>query len=168
MGNKNSLQISYANQAVILKAWGRLEEAMALHKKEEGIALDLGNKGQLQRSYGNQALILIQQQQLDEALELLKKKEAICLDLGLKRDLGYCYWYQGWLAGKQGDKLTEKQKLQQSLAFFAELNMPRERDKVQSALDQLNSAGPAASKVKATAKGTKKGRPTSKAGKKKR
>ena len=35
---------SYGNQALILKAWGRLEEALALHKKEEAICLELGNK----------------------------------------------------------------------------------------------------------------------------
>jgi hypothetical protein len=30
--NRDGLQTSYGNQAVILKAWGRLEEAMALLK----------------------------------------------------------------------------------------------------------------------------------------
>ena len=37
---------------------GPLEEALALHKKEEAICLELGNKDGLQTSYGNQALIL--------------------------------------------------------------------------------------------------------------
>jgi Transposase len=50
--------ISYGNQAVILQAWGRLEEALALLKKEEALCLELGNKDGLQASYGNQALIL--------------------------------------------------------------------------------------------------------------
>lgn len=31
------LQVWLGNQALILKAWGRLEEAMALHKQEEAI-----------------------------------------------------------------------------------------------------------------------------------
>ena len=44
MGNEDSLQSSYGNQALILQAWGRLEEALALHKKEEAICLELGNK----------------------------------------------------------------------------------------------------------------------------
>ncbi len=35
---------SYGNQALILQAWGRLEEALALHKQEEAICLELGNK----------------------------------------------------------------------------------------------------------------------------
>src|SRR5208337_2850416 len=34
---KDALQRSYGNQAGILQAWGRLEEALALHKKEEAI-----------------------------------------------------------------------------------------------------------------------------------
>ena len=45
----------YGNQAVILQAWGRLEEALALHKKTEALCLELGNKDGLQRTYGNQA-----------------------------------------------------------------------------------------------------------------
>jgi hypothetical protein len=43
---------------VILQAWGRLEEALALHKKQEALCLELGNKDGLQASYGNQALNL--------------------------------------------------------------------------------------------------------------
>ena len=55
---RQRLQASYANQALILQAWGRLEEAMALHKKKEALWLELGNKDGSQASYGNQALIL--------------------------------------------------------------------------------------------------------------
>jgi hypothetical protein len=51
--NKDGLQISYGNQALILQDWGRLEEAMALHKKRETLCLELGNKDGLQRSYNN-------------------------------------------------------------------------------------------------------------------
>ena len=43
---------------MILKAWGRLEEALALHKKQEAICLELGNKDGLSKSYAGQALIL--------------------------------------------------------------------------------------------------------------
>jgi hypothetical protein len=34
-GNKDGLQGNYGNQGVILQAWGRLEEAMALHKNRK-------------------------------------------------------------------------------------------------------------------------------------
>jgi hypothetical protein len=74
-------------------------------------------------------------------VELLKKQEAICLELGSKSGLGHSYWNRGLLARAQGDHATEKQKLQQALALFTELNMPRERDAVQAELDRLNSAG---------------------------
>jgi len=47
LGNKDGLQRSYGNQALILKAWGRLKDAMALLKKVESLALELGDKGQL-------------------------------------------------------------------------------------------------------------------------
>jgi hypothetical protein len=36
--------LAYGNQAVILRAWGRLEEAMALHKEQEALCLELGDK----------------------------------------------------------------------------------------------------------------------------
>ena len=86
------MQISYGNQALILADWGRLEEALELHKKQEAICLELGNKDGLGASYGNQALILKAWGRLEEAMTLHKKKEAICLELGNKSSLGYCYW----------------------------------------------------------------------------
>jgi ATPase family associated with various cellular activities (AAA) len=49
------LQRSYGHQALILEAWGRLPEALALHEKKEAICLELGNKDSLQINYGNQA-----------------------------------------------------------------------------------------------------------------
>lgn len=139
VGDKDGLQYSYGNQALILKAWRRLEEAMALHKKEEAICLQLGNKDSLQRSYGNQASILKDWGRLEEALALHKKKEAICLELGNKRGLGYGYWQWASLAKKQGDKQAERQKLEQALALFTELKMPRERDAVQAQLDKIDA-----------------------------
>jgi tetratricopeptide (TPR) repeat protein len=134
------LQRSYGNQGLILQAWGRLEEALALHKKEEATCLELGNKDSLQRSYGNQGLILQAWGRLEEALALHKKQEAICLELGNKNGLGYCYWQWGLLARQQGDQQTERQKFEQALAIFAELKMPRERDAVQADLGKTDAA----------------------------
>jgi hypothetical protein len=76
---KENLQRTYGNQALILQDWGRLEEAMALHKKKEAICLELGDKDGLQVSYGNQAEIQRAWGRLEEALALHKKKEAIAL-----------------------------------------------------------------------------------------
>jgi hypothetical protein len=36
-----------------------------------------------------------------------------------------------------GDEKTEKEKLEQVLAIFTELKMPRERDEAQAELDKL-------------------------------
>jgi len=88
LGDKDDLQRSYGNQALILRAWGRLKEAFVLRKKEEAICLELGNKDSLQHSYGNQALILKTWGRLKEAFELLKKQEALCLELGNRSSLG--------------------------------------------------------------------------------
>jgi tetratricopeptide (TPR) repeat protein len=54
---KDSLQRTYGNQALILKAWGRLEEALALHKKKEALCLELGNKASLGYCYWNWGLL---------------------------------------------------------------------------------------------------------------
>jgi tetratricopeptide (TPR) repeat protein len=91
---KGSLQRSYGNQALILKAWGRLEEAMALHKKEEALCLESGGKDGLQASYGNQALILQAWGRLEDAMALLKKQEDLSLELGNKDSLQRNYGNQ--------------------------------------------------------------------------
>jgi tetratricopeptide (TPR) repeat protein len=85
---------SYANQALILQDWSRLEEAMGLHKKAEALCLELGNKDGLQRSYGNQALILRAWGRLEEAMVLYKKQETLCLELGNKDSLQITYGNQ--------------------------------------------------------------------------
>ena len=41
------MQVWLGNQALILQAWGRLEKALALLKKQEAICLELGNKSGL-------------------------------------------------------------------------------------------------------------------------
>jgi tetratricopeptide (TPR) repeat protein len=139
LGKKDSLQISYGNQALILKAWGRLEEALALLKKQEEICIELGNKDSLAITYGNQGAILQDQGKLEEAVQLYKKKETLSLGLGKRDNLGYCYWAWGLLARAQADRKTEREKLEQALAIFTELKMPRERDEVQKELERVDS-----------------------------
>ena len=80
--NRAALQAWLGNQAVILQVWGRLEEAMALHRQKEAICRDLGDRAGLGRSLGNQALILKAWGRLEEAMALHKQEEAICRDLG--------------------------------------------------------------------------------------
>jgi tetratricopeptide (TPR) repeat protein len=134
------LQITYGNQAMILQAWGRLEEAMTLHEKEEALCLELGNKNGLQRSYCNQALILKAWGRLEEAMALLKKQEVFCLELGNRSGLAYCYSNWGLLARKQRDRKTEREKLAAALDICTELNMPRERDSVRAELEKTTAA----------------------------
>ena len=57
LGNKDGLQRSLGNQALIHRDRGELDLAVELHKEEERICRELGNKDGLQRSLGNQALI---------------------------------------------------------------------------------------------------------------
>ncbi|MGA3044957.1 MAG: TIR domain-containing protein [Bryobacteraceae bacterium] len=88
---KDSMLRSYGNQALILRDWGRLEEAMALHRKVEALCVELGDEYALQISYGNQGLILMDWGREEEAMALHKKQEALCLELGDKRGLSASY-----------------------------------------------------------------------------
>ena len=141
LGNKDSLQTTYGNQALILQDWGRLEEAFELLKKAEALCLELGNKDSLQTTYGNQALILQDWGRLEEAFALLKKREALCLELGNRNSLATCYWAWGLLAREQRDHKTEREKLAAALDIFSELNMARERDEVRVELEKTTGAG---------------------------
>ncbi len=57
LNDKDSLQISYGNQALILQDWGRLEEAMQLHKNQEAICIELGNISSLAYCYWGMASV---------------------------------------------------------------------------------------------------------------
>jgi hypothetical protein len=63
--------------AWILKAWGRLEEAMALHKKREAFCLELGNKSSLAHCYWTWGLLA--REQHDSNTE--RKKLTAALDI---------------------------------------------------------------------------------------
>jgi tetratricopeptide (TPR) repeat protein len=118
-GNRDDLQISYGNQAVILQDWGRFEDALELHKKEEVICLELGNRDGLQRSYGNQALILKAWGRLEEAMELHKKKERICLELGNRDSLQISYGNQALILQAWGrlEEAMELHKKQEAICL---------------------------------------------------
>jgi len=119
LGNKDGLQASYGNQAVVLQGWGRLEEAMTLHKKEEALCLELDKKDGLSRSYGSQALILRAWGRLEEAMALLEEQEALCLELGNRSSLTYCYANWGLLAREQRDPKTEREKMAAALDIYS-------------------------------------------------
>jgi hypothetical protein len=77
LGNKDSLQTSYGNQASILYAWGRLEEAFELHKKQEALCLELGNRSSL--AYCDWAWGLLAREQRDRNTEREKLAGALVI-----------------------------------------------------------------------------------------
>ncbi|HLJ87055.1 MAG TPA: NB-ARC domain-containing protein [Candidatus Angelobacter sp.] len=117
--NKDALQRSYGNQALILRDWGRLEEAMILHKKEEALCLELGNEDELQASYGNQAIILQLWGRLEDAMALHKKQEALSLELGNKDGLQASYGNQAIILQLWGrlEEAIALQKKQEDLCL---------------------------------------------------
>ena len=77
-----SLRVAYSHRALIFKRWGKLKEAMILHKKQEVICHQVSDLIGLSKCYSNQALILMESGELEEAMTLHKKSEAICIQLG--------------------------------------------------------------------------------------
>ena len=71
LGNKDGLQRSYGNQAVILQAWGRLEEAMALQRKQEALCIEVGNRSSLAYCYWNWGLLAREQRDRNTEREKL-------------------------------------------------------------------------------------------------
>ena len=103
---KSRLCANYGAQALILREWGRLQEAIAFHKREESIAHELGHKAGLAASYGNQALILQIWGRLDEAMSLHKQEEQIKEELGDRAGLANSYGNQALIL-KAWNRLDE-------------------------------------------------------------
>jgi hypothetical protein len=71
LGNKDGLQASYGNQALIVKAWGWLEEALELHKKKEALCIEVGNRSSLAYCYWNWGLLAREQRDRNTEREKL-------------------------------------------------------------------------------------------------
>jgi hypothetical protein len=80
------LQVSYGNQARILRAWGRLEEAMALRKKQEALCLELGNRSSLAYCYWNWGLLAREQHDRKTEREKLAASLDIFTELNMPRE----------------------------------------------------------------------------------
>ena len=100
----------FGNQALILIAWSRLDEALALLKKEESLCLELGKRDDLQRVYGSLAGIALTRGSTEDALDLYKKQEIICVELDNKDSLQRSFGGQA-LALKKSGLLKEAMSL---------------------------------------------------------
>ena len=76
-GAADDVQRSYGNQALILQAWGRLEEAMELLKKMEMICRGVGLTPYLKWCYTRQIEILEESGKKDEAEAIREKLETL-------------------------------------------------------------------------------------------
>jgi len=83
---KDALQRTYGKQALILQDWGRLEEALALHKKEEALCLELANKASLGYCYWNWGLLAREQKDRDTEREKLQSALQIFTELNMPRE----------------------------------------------------------------------------------
>ncbi len=94
--------MALGNQALVLKDWGQLDEAMVLHQKQEEICQALDDQAGLSRCYGNQAGILQAKGQLDQAMVLHQKEEKICQALDDRAGLSACYGNQALILKAKG------------------------------------------------------------------
>ena len=148
---KPALAGIYGNQAVILADWGRLEEALELHRKEEAICRELGDRLGLAMTFGNRARILLLGDRLEEALELLKEVAAIATERGDKNLLAKTYGNQAnvlyaWGRLEEALKLLKKEEtiyrevgnqdgLQSS--YYSRALILQERGRLEEALELL-------------------------------
>ena len=79
--------MALANQSLILKARGKLGEAMELLEEQERICREIGDKDSLQASFCNKALIFKAWGGYGDAMELLEEQENICREIGNKYGL---------------------------------------------------------------------------------
>ena len=84
--SKDSLQQNYGNQALILQDWGKLDEAMALHKKEEALCLELGLRSSLAYCYWSWGLLAREQENQLEEGEKLQAAYTIFDELNMQRE----------------------------------------------------------------------------------
>jgi hypothetical protein len=80
------LQASYGNQALILKDWGRLKEALALHKKGEALCLELGTRRDLAYCYWQWGLLAREQRDRKTEREKLASALDIFTELNMPRE----------------------------------------------------------------------------------
>ncbi len=70
--NQLDLHTILGNQALILQAWGKLEEAMELHKKQEGTCQQLGDQAGLVICYWNSGILYREMELHEMAVDKLK------------------------------------------------------------------------------------------------
>jgi tetratricopeptide (TPR) repeat protein len=92
-GDKRTLALSLATQAMILRTHGRLNDAWALLGEAEQLVREISDRNVLQIILGHQGIVLTDRGEYKSALLLLKKKERICRDSGnlegLRASLGF-------------------------------------------------------------------------------
>ena len=86
LGNKDGLQACYGDQALILKEWDQLEEAMALLKKQETLCIELGLKASLGHCCWNCGLLARELKDLDTEKDRLQKALEIFSDLKMEKE----------------------------------------------------------------------------------
>jgi len=86
LGDKDGLQMYYDDQAVSLRRWGQLDEAMALHKKAEALCVELDSKLGLGHCYWNWGLLTREMNDPKTAREKLKAALEIFTELNMPRE----------------------------------------------------------------------------------
>ncbi len=89
-GDRAGLARCLGSQALVLEAWRRRDEAMALRQEEEALRRQLGDEAGLSRCLGGQAGLRIAGGLFGEAWTLLQEQERLCRQLGQKSELALC------------------------------------------------------------------------------
>lgn len=78
-----TLRTAYTHQALILRAWGKLDKAMELHKKQEKICEELGDRAGLAGCWWNQGSLYGEMNDLKKNIELWQKSIEMNKSIGI-------------------------------------------------------------------------------------
>ena len=107
LGDESGHAACLGNQALVLKEWGRLDEATQMLKQQEAVKRALGDWIGLAMSLGNQALILKAWGHLEQAIELHREEERLCREIGAHAGLAMSLANQGSLLALKGRSIAE-------------------------------------------------------------
>lgn len=100
--NSEFIRIVRNDQATILRDWGRIDEALALYKKNEAKAREKGDEDDVSTSLTNQAVLLGMQGRLEEAFDLFGKLEKEARYFDDKYSLVVCLINQSRILHQRG------------------------------------------------------------------
>lgn len=129
-------------KSLILDERDRLDEAMALYKKQEAIRRELGDRSGLATSLQTQAVTLAERGRPDEAMALLEELEMIRRELDDHQGLASCLISQAFIDLSLGRPREGLPKVEVAYQVASQHQLGALAQRIRPVLDQLKQARP--------------------------